>query len=159
MQRLAVVTRRYFSIAGSNWIYASKYEQILSQVSKGRLKILPEARDINDVTIRMHSALAESDVVLCEDFDRATNLLYSLTNKLRHIEPLPRSRDIVKVQDTPEKKASDELLQLSEHLKFKKEYARTAGHPLDVTSVANEQNYIRLHNTKQAFREKIASHR
>jgi len=62
---VASAVRRYFGVVGSNWIYASRYEQILQTAGKGRLRLLPEPRDIQDVTIRMHSALMETDVVLC----------------------------------------------------------------------------------------------
>ena len=82
----------------------------------------------------MHNALMEADVVLCEDNDRTVNLLYSLHNKLRHIEPLAKPTQIV-VSDSLGSGNSDELIQLSEHLKFKKEYAKTAGEQLDIDRI------------------------
>jgi hypothetical protein len=89
MLQLTRTVRYWFTVAGSNWIYANKYDQIIQSVNKGKLKICPEVSHIDDVTIRMHSALMDAHVVLCEDYNRATNLLYSLSNKLRHIEPMP----------------------------------------------------------------------
>jgi len=34
-------------------------------------------------------------------------------------------------------------MQLSDHLKFKMEYMKTAGEPLDIKKVVGEQDYIR----------------
>lgn len=151
--------RRWLCIADSKWIYANRYEQILHSVGKGKLQLLPEVRDIHDVTIRMHAALMTADVVLCEDYDRTANLLYSLSHKLGHIEPRPNENAVVKVETPSGFIASDEMAQLSEHLKFKKEHSKTAGDQLDVNQLIREQAYIRQYNLKQSFRERINSHK
>lgn len=41
MQRLTVLVQRNFSVVGSSWIYANRYEQIASTIGKGKLRLVP----------------------------------------------------------------------------------------------------------------------
>lgn len=153
--------RRHFSsspagTAGSSWIYANKYEEIVRTFRKGKLQLCPSVSSISDISLRMHSSLLSSHVILCEDYRHTTNLLYSLSNKLRHVEPMPESSDIVPhVQPAP----TPELVQLSDHLKFKEEYASIRKEPLDLDQVMKEQREIRRYNLKQDFRDRINRHK
>lgn len=78
------------TLADGKWIYANKFEDISARARIGKLRMCPSVTDLNDVTIRMYDALTSCHIIVCDNQQHTSNLLYSLVNKIGRVEPAPR---------------------------------------------------------------------
>ena len=122
----------------TNWIYANKYDELVN-VGKGKLILSPTVQDINDVTLRMHQHLFDSHIILCEDYIHTANLLHSLYNKLSFIEEPPLNTALVMSEAHTKQTLSEELIQLSDHLKHNEEMYSMRKEALNAQEMVRQQ--------------------